>query len=64
MIWRAVQAALEAEAATWEQRLAAVRNELDSWQATLDTGVMAGTEWERCLAANLPTLRNAIGETP
>lgn len=59
----AVEAQARTDIQTLEQRLAAVRAELDSWQATLDARAMAGTEWERCLATNLPTLRDAIGDS-
>lgn len=38
-----------------------VRAELDNWKATIDAGVMAGSEWEHCLRVNLPLLLAALG---
>ena len=49
-----------------EAAIERARDELDSWQETIDSGVMRDSEWEQCLAANLPILRAILkgGQAP
>lgn len=43
---------------------AAVKEIADDWRTIIDSGVMAGSDWESCLMANEPRLRRALDGAP